>query len=66
MPRFQVGFVVRDWLTVKVEAENEKRAKEKAEEKMNNVYNKSDIECNDGKTDYVGITNLDVLDILDN
>ncbi len=64
MPRFQVSFMIKDWVQVSVDADDEKSAKEKAEKKLEEIYSaKSGTECIDGTTTYIGCLNESELDI---
>jgi len=60
MANYTVNFVIRDWVEVNVDAKDESEAKEKAEKIVNNCY-KKDIITVDGKTEYVGVTNLSII-----
>lgn len=65
MSRFTVNFVVRDWVTVDVAAENEETAKKVALEKIEKSgYKDSAIDIVDGVTEYAGITLNDIIDKL--
>jgi flagellar basal body rod protein FlgC len=62
MPAYEVGFIDKNWVNVRVTADTEKDAIEKAQKKLNGGYKNKDIDIIDDKTTYVGITNVDVLD----
>lgn len=67
MANFQVSYLVTDWITIDLKAKNESDAKEKAQKKIDKLYyqhynrskvKKTGISCIDGKTEYIGTTNL--------
>jgi hypothetical protein len=64
MPRYNVSYVEKDWVSIIVDADTEEQAKVKARKKLDAVYDKSGIDVNDCKTEFVGITNEDALDFL--
>lgn len=57
MSRYQVNFIVKDWVHVLVDADNENKARERAEKRLGGVYDGKGIECVDGKTTYIGCLN---------
>lgn len=65
MARYQVSFLVRDWIQVEVSAEDENEARAKGQKIVDKNLYKNGVDCIDGKTDFAGITNLDVLDKLE-
>lgn len=58
MPKYSVYFVIRDWIETEVQADSEEEAKEKAERRVNKLYDNSKIQCIDGSTEYSGFTNI--------
>lgn len=65
MAKFTIYYVVRDWITVNVTAQDEKTAKEIALKKVNSSgYKDKAIDILDGKTEYAGIVLNDIIDQL--
>lgn len=65
MSKFTVYYVVRDWVTVDVTAQDEKTAKEITLKKVNSSgYKDKAIDITDGKTEYAGIVLNDIIDKL--
>ena len=65
MSQFTVYYVVRDWVEVKVAAQDEKTAKEIALKKVEESgYKDKAIDIVDGKTEFAGITLNDIIDQL--
>lgn len=62
MARYQVNFMIKDWVQVSVDADDEKTARERAEKKLDKLYGKG-IDCVDGKTTYLGCLNETEMDL---
>lgn len=63
MPQYTVYYVIKDWLEVKVNAENEEQARKISKKKMDDVtYKDKAIDTVDGTTEFAGIVLNDVTD----
>lgn len=65
MARFQVMYLITDWVGTEVIAKDENEAREKVDKLIRKLdYRNSIFESIDGKTQFVGTTNLDLVDKL--
>ena len=62
MPRYQVNFMIKDWVQISVDADDEQEARSRASKKLDKAYDKYGIEYVDGKTICLGCLNESEID----
>jgi len=64
MSQFQVNFVIKNWVTIVVDADNKETAREKAKTKFDKLHNsKNQMGCIDGKSVCLGCLNESEIDV---